>query len=696
VNATIIARFHEVTIENGMASFGGYGGGLVNAGQLTITDSVIRSNGTPGSSQGGGGIYNTGSLILQRSVVKSNGAGGGGGIQNEGAITATCVNFMYNQANYGGAILNTTNGRVTVSYSSFRGNTSLIWGGGAIYNYPGSPQVVAPNNYWRDGSAPRYSADPYLSDSLDGDVLASPYLTADPTIEGNPGYDEHCRRQTQKCYGRVVPTLGVRVRDTRRGPWYWPEEENGGPTNTKESLPQNSKLVVTFKAVEDATLWYYVSGYLDENGNESAIIDQDGLPDENGEGGDVHGNWVVQRSNLRLRSDQDPTQPYQGLILEDTPACEQLRWYREGPDCYGGTPNWIEDGDGQPLEDSCTFTYNGSTAAEYATAYAALPNPNASPDNPVSDQFCTYNYGGINAGYMQDGGFQVCAGPDMPIPPNPLPPEEEQPDYPTDCANFTSIGLWYGGLPMTETWFCEDKICACEAEPCPPCPDTPCAAGGKSPSWAGAYYTNQPQYLMGLEGAFVITPSFVASYLGTGVMVDDLPPDDDISAIGEAWRADPNLPEDTNGHGIVKGDIAYVMEPNAEHMMMVAGWGPILSTWQDILQFNYSTLADSYPPNPGDIYYVPYLVDHGPHGARGTPVGGGTPEPMCPNCTHPRPYYALYWTYRAPSADLLGLWQIGSSGNNNIPYFIHIPNTLTLGVELLKKPPVNKEEVSVQ
>ncbi len=27
--------------------------------------------------------------------------------------------------------------------------------------------------------------------------------------------------------------------------------------------------------------------------------------------------------------------------------------------------------------------------------------------------------------------------------------------FPTDCANFTSIAMWYGGLPMTDRWFCE-------------------------------------------------------------------------------------------------------------------------------------------------------------------------------------------------------------------------------------------------
>lgn len=62
----------------------GGGAGILNDGQLTVTDSLIQANGLP--TQGaGGGIYNvfaSSKTTLVRTVVERNSAVDGGGIQN--------------------------------------------------------------------------------------------------------------------------------------------------------------------------------------------------------------------------------------------------------------------------------------------------------------------------------------------------------------------------------------------------------------------------------------------------------------------------------------------------------------------------------------------------------------------------------------------------------------------------------------
>jgi uncharacterized repeat protein (TIGR01451 family) len=82
--------FSNLTIANGIASTGG---GILNAGTLTITSSTISNNTTPdgtdatGSTNGGnggdgGGIYNTGTLTLINSTIGANQTGRGGDAVN--------------------------------------------------------------------------------------------------------------------------------------------------------------------------------------------------------------------------------------------------------------------------------------------------------------------------------------------------------------------------------------------------------------------------------------------------------------------------------------------------------------------------------------------------------------------------------------------------------------------------------------
>jgi hypothetical protein len=131
----------------------GRGGGLYNSGTMTVTNSLFSRNnvvcpyqnwkygGTPSF---GGGIYNLGTLMVANSTFRSNNAGGegpfntgsGGGIQNDGTLTVTDSLFSGNSATAldygsgGGGIENA--GTLAVTNSTFSGNNAVF--GGGIHN----------------------------------------------------------------------------------------------------------------------------------------------------------------------------------------------------------------------------------------------------------------------------------------------------------------------------------------------------------------------------------------------------------------------------------------------------------------------------------------------------------------------------------------------------------------------------------
>ncbi|HTX31041.1 MAG TPA: choice-of-anchor Q domain-containing protein [Solirubrobacteraceae bacterium] len=124
--ATVAMR--GLTIANAAAPAGGSGGGILNQGTLTLTDTGLTGNqagaGTNGGAGGsGGGIYNTGTLTLTGVTLSNNQAGGGGfgtaGVQgnNGGAGTAGAAGGA------GGGVMN-AGGSLTVSDSTFRSNAA--------------------------------------------------------------------------------------------------------------------------------------------------------------------------------------------------------------------------------------------------------------------------------------------------------------------------------------------------------------------------------------------------------------------------------------------------------------------------------------------------------------------------------------------------------------------------------------------
>lgn len=140
------------------AGYGGYGGGIYSAGStLTVTSSVLTGNIARYGSGGGittslptiltvrnsrfssnvaagqgGGIWNNGGTVtVSDSTFSGNSAYKGGGIHNHGALTVSSSTFSGNTGGYGGGIFNDSG--LTVSGSTFSGNTARS--GGGISNY---------------------------------------------------------------------------------------------------------------------------------------------------------------------------------------------------------------------------------------------------------------------------------------------------------------------------------------------------------------------------------------------------------------------------------------------------------------------------------------------------------------------------------------------------------------------------------
>ena len=122
---------NNLTITNGDAG-GNSGGGIYNAGTLSINNSTISDN-TGGH---GGGIMNGGTLSISNSTVSNNTGDYGGGILNSGTLSINNSTLSGNTGSYGGAI--SGGGTLDITNSTFSGNTATE--GGAIYG--GNPVSI--------------------------------------------------------------------------------------------------------------------------------------------------------------------------------------------------------------------------------------------------------------------------------------------------------------------------------------------------------------------------------------------------------------------------------------------------------------------------------------------------------------------------------------------------------------------------
>jgi hypothetical protein len=123
VDNGVTATIAGLTVADG---FDTYGGGISNAGALTVTDSTISDN---VALDAGGGILNIGTLTVIDSTVSGDRAAlYGGGIANGGTVTITNTTFSGNAASEGGGIYSLA--VLTVNDSTLSGNSATSSGGG--------------------------------------------------------------------------------------------------------------------------------------------------------------------------------------------------------------------------------------------------------------------------------------------------------------------------------------------------------------------------------------------------------------------------------------------------------------------------------------------------------------------------------------------------------------------------------------
>lgn len=120
--------------EEGLAGTDGFGGGIFNAGDLTLEDSVVQAS---FAQFGGGGISNDGTLNLRRSTITGNSTASGatgGGVENfGGGVDIFQSTISGNQADFGGGI-ESSGGDVTLLFSTVAENAAAATDGGGVLN----------------------------------------------------------------------------------------------------------------------------------------------------------------------------------------------------------------------------------------------------------------------------------------------------------------------------------------------------------------------------------------------------------------------------------------------------------------------------------------------------------------------------------------------------------------------------------
>jgi CSLREA domain-containing protein len=203
-----------LTIANGIND---RGGGILNSGTLTLTDSTLSGNAAFAVSGliVGGGIYNVfGTVTITNSTISANRAiSSGGGIYNVGPGTATITNSTISGNNVtggpGGGIFNEVDGStVTITNSTIFGNTAAPGSdGGGIWN----------------GST----------------VNARNTIIAKNTAVGGPDFKGPL---TSQGYNLIGNTSGTTITGDATGnqlnvdPKLGPLQDNGGPTFTHALL----------------------------------------------------------------------------------------------------------------------------------------------------------------------------------------------------------------------------------------------------------------------------------------------------------------------------------------------------------------------------------------------------------------------------------------------------------------------------
>ncbi|HEX4795572.1 MAG TPA: choice-of-anchor Q domain-containing protein, partial [Humisphaera sp.] len=225
IQAGVTVSISGVWVTNGFAPGGGFGGGIFNAGMLTLRSSTISNNAVdgstapyPGSQDGsgrGGGIYSTGTLNLQNSNVSSNTAAGrgifyggnfqliagGGGIYSEGSLTISSSVISHNIARGevievaagGGGIFST--GPMSITSTVIATNTAIggpagVSGGaglgGGVFSDANVPVSIVSSQISGNVAQGGPDAYQYYGNGSGGGIWAlDPVTISSSTVSGN-------------------------------------------------------------------------------------------------------------------------------------------------------------------------------------------------------------------------------------------------------------------------------------------------------------------------------------------------------------------------------------------------------------------------------------------------------------------------------------------------------------------------------
>ena len=251
VDSGVTVDISGLTISGGSGDYG-FGGGICNAGNLTVSGSTLSGN---SASTYGGGIYNAGNLTVSGSTLSGNSAtyGGGianstgdrsylgiatvtnstlfnnsailngGGIFNFGTLTVSSSTLSANSAPDGGGIWNA--GNLTVSSNTLSGNSATS--GGGIDNNGGTVTVTSSIVTGNHAS----SSDPDLAGAVDssssannliGDGTGSGLTATRATPDANGNYVGSSAARSTRCWRRWATTTAARPRSCPCCPAAWP------------------------------------------------------------------------------------------------------------------------------------------------------------------------------------------------------------------------------------------------------------------------------------------------------------------------------------------------------------------------------------------------------------------------------------------------------------------------------------------
>jgi RHS repeat-associated protein len=175
VSSGVTAGISGITIEGGNST-SSPGGGIYNAGTLTISNSTVTGN---SATNGAGGIDNDGTMGITNCVISVNSAGAnGGGIENGGTLVMSGSTLSANSSSDGGGIY-VGSGSVTVANSLFFENDASA-GGGLLIN---SGSVIIQTSEFTDNTSSG-------SSGAGGAIAAiGPLTISNCTLEGNSAED---------------------------------------------------------------------------------------------------------------------------------------------------------------------------------------------------------------------------------------------------------------------------------------------------------------------------------------------------------------------------------------------------------------------------------------------------------------------------------------------------------------------------